>query len=142
MSENTEFTEPTGQSLQELSHKRILIIMAVVAVTGSILGFAYVSSHFGTGILVGGILSFVNYYWMKYSLKGIFEKAVRGENPRFMASSYILRYVGFGLLLLFIYMSKMLDIVSVLLGLLSFALAVMLEGLLRIFLSFRTKKEI
>ena len=142
MSENKEFTEPTEQSLKELSHKRILLIMAIVAVVGSILGFVFVSKFYGIGILIGGILSFVNYYWMKHSLKGIFERAIRGENPKLMASSYVFRYVGLGLILIFIYLSKSLDMVSVLLGLLSFAVAVMLEGFIRIFLSFSKQKEI
>lgn len=142
MSENSESLQTESGSLKELSHKRILLIMAVVIAVGSALASIFVSGRFGAGVFLGGLLAFGNYYWMKLSLKGIFEKAVRGENPRFLASSYIFRYIAFGVILLIIYLSKTLDIVSVLVGLLSFALAVLIEGLIRIFTSFNKQKEI
>ncbi len=136
MGENAEPIEVQEEGIKELSHLRILLLMAGVIIIGSILGFIYLSNQFGIGVLLGGALSFGNYYWLKYSLKNVFEKAVVGEKTRFLGSKYILRYLVFGLVILTIYLTKTVDIVAVILGLASFAFAVIIEGIIRIFTSF------
>jgi hypothetical protein len=136
MSEEPEFIESEAGHIKSLSHLRILILMGLVAVAGSLYGFMYVSASFGWGVVIGGILSFVNYYWLKHSLHVVFEQAKRGERPAFAGSRYILRYFVFGLLLLFIYLTKTVSVAAVILGLASFAFAIVIEGFIRIFTSF------
>jgi hypothetical protein len=110
--------------------------MAVLTVLGSVLGFIYVSTNFGVGIILGGILSFVNYFWLKHSLKVFFASVLNDESPGFIAVGHILRYLIFGIILLIIFLSKAVSIVAVILGLTSFAFAVVVEGIIRIFKSF------
>ncbi len=136
MSGETEPLEYENESIQTISHLRILILMAFVAVIGSIFGFVFISWQFGLGVVLGGILSFVNYYWLKHSLKVVFEQAENGEQPRFSGTRYILRYFVFGLVLLIIYLTKTVSVAAVILGLGSFAFAVVIEGIIRIFTSF------
>jgi hypothetical protein len=140
MSENSEpvFEEQTASPL---SHRRIFFVMAVVVVFGSVLSFVFISLAFGFGVLIGGILSLINYYWLKKSLKTIFDRAVRGERPRFFATGYFLRYLTFGAILALVYLTKTVPVVSVILGLASFAFAITIEGFIRLFLSFFKKKE-
>jgi hypothetical protein len=140
MSENSEqgFEE---QNIQPLSHKRILILMATAAVLGSVLGFVFVSVSFGFGVLIGGALSLINYYWLKRSLKVVIEGAIAGGRPHFLAGRAFIRYVVFGAILAVIYLSKAVPMISVLLGLASFAVAIILEAIIRIFNSFSNKKE-
>lgn len=142
MSEDSEqITAEQPSTVQTLSHKRILTLMALAALLGAIGGFIFGGTSFGIGVLIGGSLSLVNYYWLKRSLKVVFDKAIAGEETQFLAGKYILRYLAFGAVLSFVYLTRTVPIVAVLLGLASFALAIIFEAIIRLFNSFSNKKE-
>ncbi len=125
-----------------LSHRRILWLTAAIAVAAAIAGFVFVSQRFGSGLFVGGILSFLNYYWLKVSLKKVFEKIIGGGNsPRFLTANYFPRYLAIGAFLAIVYFTKIVPVVPVLLGLSAFAMAVVVEGLILLFLSFSKREE-
>lgn len=142
MSESDEAFETVETDVQPISHRRILAIMAVLVMIGAVLSFIYLSWQFGLGFLFGGILSFINYYWLKTSLKKVFDRAIFDERPRFTATKYMLRYAVFGGLLVLIYLTELVPVVSVILGLTSFAFAILIEAFIRIFSSFFNKKDI
>lgn len=136
MGEEIEFIETETDSIKTLSHGRIFVLMGIVAVLGSIYGFVAISWQFGVGVVLGGILSFVNYFWLRHTLKVIFKQAIDGEQPMFSGSRYILRYFVFGIVLLLIYLTKTVSVVAIILGLSSFAFAIVIEGLIRLLTSF------
>ena len=143
MSEDSEqVTVEQSETVQTLSHKRILTLMAFAALLVSIAGFIYGGGRFGVGVLIGGALSLGNYYWLKRSLKTVFESAIAGEKTPFLAGRYILRYVTFGAVLTIVYLTKVVPVVAVLLGLSSFALAIIFEAFIRLFKSFSNTKGI
>ncbi|MEO6590615.1 MAG: ATP synthase subunit I, partial [Pyrinomonadaceae bacterium] len=121
---------------------RILLLMGLIVLAGSLVIFITVSWRFGFGFLIGGILSFVNYYWLKISLKNVFEQVVTEDNPRFSATRYFLRYLFLGTILTIVYLTGIVPFAAVITGLLSFAFAIVIEGLIRIFTAFFNKKEI
>lgn len=126
-----------------LSHRRILVMMAAVALAGSFAGFAFVSREFGWGVLCGGVLSFANYYWLKVSLKKLFDAALaHGEKPRFLAVRYFARYVTLSAILTVTFLTHSVPVVAVILGLASFALAIVIEGFIRVFSSFFNSREL
>ncbi|HEY8563677.1 MAG TPA: ATP synthase subunit I [Pyrinomonadaceae bacterium] len=127
------------QNVQPLSHKRILILMACAAVSGSVLSSVFVSLNFGLGVLIGGALSLINYYWLKRSLKAVVDDAVAGGAPHFLAGRAFIRYLTFGAVLAVVYLTKAVPMVAVLLGLASFAVAIIFEAIIRIFNSFSNK---
>ncbi|MBS1795229.1 MAG: ATP synthase subunit I [Acidobacteria bacterium] len=127
------------QQVQPLSHKRILILMACAVLFGSILCSVFVSVGFGVGVLIGGVLSLVNYYWLKRSLKVIFDEAVAGEKPQFLTARYFMRYLALGAALAVVYLTQLVPIVAVLIGLASFAAAIVIEGFIRLFNSFSNR---
>ena len=143
MSEDSEqIPEEQPSTVQTLSHRRILTLMALAALLGSIAGFIFDGLSFGIGVLIGGALSLVNYYWLKRSLKVVFDNiAQEGEQPQFLAGRYFLRYLTFGAVLTVVYLTKTVPIIAVLLGLASFALAIIFEAIIRLFNSFSNKKE-
>lgn len=126
----------------QLSHLRLIVIMGVVAVAGSVLGYIFASAKFGVGFGIGGLLSFVNYYWMKYSLKSVFEEAEEGERPRLGVGKYLFRYLVFGTFLFGVYLIDWRFLVPLIFGLSSFAFAVVIEGILRIFIFLFNRKGI
>ncbi len=134
--------ETNGDGPAPLSHFRIIVIMAAVAAAGAALGYIYVGRKFGLGFGLGGVLSFVNYYWMKYSLKAIFDEAEEGERPRMTGGKYVLRYVIFATVLGAVYLLDWELMVPLILGLSSFAFAVVIEGIFRIIASFGNRKGI
>lgn len=142
MSEAEEPFETVEDAVQPITHRRILTVMAFCVAVGTFLSFILVSGEFGFGFLFGGILSFINYYWLKVSLKKVFEGAAADEKPRVSATKYMLRYAVFGGLLLLIYLTRAVPIAAVILGLASFAFAIMIEAFIRIFSTFFNKKDL
>ena len=137
-----QITEIEQSTVETLSHRRILTEMAAVIVFGAAGSFIFVSAIFGIGVLIGGSLSLVNYYWLKQSLKSIFEQAAAGEKPQFLGARYFLRYLTFAVVLAVVYLTKTVPVIAVLSGLASFALAIIIEALFRLFSSFFNTKEI
>ena len=115
-----------------LTNTRIIVIMAVLGVVGTVAGFTFKSAAFGTGLLVGVALAFVNYYWLRHSLATIFAAADSGEKPRMLAGRYFLRYLILGVIVAIIYASDWVPIGAVVLGMAGIGFAVVIEGILRI----------
>jgi len=140
VSDNIQIKQSTPPSI---SHRRILWTMGLVAVFGGLAGLIFVSPQFGLGVILGGVLSFVNYYWLKISLKRIFDNAVaHGEKPRFLAVRYFTRYLTLGGILAIVFLTETIPVVAVILGLSSFALAIVIEGLIRLFSTFFKSREL
>jgi hypothetical protein len=139
-------TEDTGSSPERSvmpgSHRRLLIIMAVLGVAGSLAGGVFVSARFGLGLLLGLGLAFVNYFWLRYSLAKAFAAADEGERPRISVLRYLGRYFALGLVIAFFYATDILPVAAVVIGLAGFGFAVFADGLIRIFTSFSNRKEI
>lgn len=116
-----------------ISHRRLLIEMAALIAVGSIVGFVFGGFRFGFGVLFGGALAFLNYYWLKRSTEAIFEKAASGSSAAFVSLKFILRYVAVGLVILAVHFSGAMPAVAVIAGLSAFAIAVVVDGLISIF---------
>ncbi len=140
MSENSKPDAVIEEPVAPLSNDRILYAMCFVVIIGTVLGFILGTWRFGLGFFLGGILSFINYYWLKASLKALFETALEGEKP-FMAARSFWRYITIGSIILFVFLTKIFPVVAFVLGLVSFAFAVMIEAFIRIFSSIFRQKE-
>lgn len=123
-------------------HRRILVIMGILGVAGALIATFLVSLRSGIGVVVGVLLAFANYYWLKHSLKKVFDEAAEGEKPKVSALRYIGRYMALGGVIAFIYITEIVPIVPVILGTAGFGFAVMVDGTLNIFKSFSNRKEI
>ena len=143
MSDEIEPVVTEEQAIVPLSHRRILVIMAVIGLAGSIAGAAFVSAGFGAGVFIGSVLAFINYYWLKVSLKKIFDLAAEtGERPRLLALKYFARYIVLGSIVAILYATGTVSIAGVILGTGGFGFAVVIEGILRIFSNPVSEKEI
>ena len=125
----------------QVSLNRVLVIMTVIVAVGTIAGVVFGPARFGAGVIVGGVMSFANYFWQRSSTRAIFEQAANGERPMLLGVRYILRYVAIGLVVWAIYATGTLPIVAVVLGLAAFAFAVVIEGLIGIFSSFNRQES-
>ncbi len=133
MSDETEPCASTNETLQPVSHSRILMFMGAIGLAGGLLGGVFVSLSFGAGVIVGTLLAFINYYWLKYSLKKVFALAAEtGERPRLLGLKYFARYIVIGGVVAIFYATETVSIVGLILGLGAFGFAVVLEGILKI----------
>src|SRR5438128_9323965 len=113
---------PTSEpATATISHRRLLIEMAVLIATGTIIGLIFGSARFGSGVLFGGGLSFLNYYWLKRSTAAVFEKAISGERARLLPLKFISRYLALGAVILAVHFSGAMPAAAVIAGLASFA---------------------
>ncbi len=127
MGENSD-SLTTDENTQQISHRGILIVMGAVVVLSTIAGFVFGGKAFGFGVIFGGILSFVNYFWLERSTRAMFVNAEMASTG-LLAAKYILRYVALGAVLLLIYITDIAPVAAVILGLSAFALAVVIQGL-------------
>jgi hypothetical protein len=116
-----------------ISHRRLLIEMAGLIAAGAIAGFVFGGARFGFGVLFGGVLSFLNYFWLKRSTAAIFDKAFAGVHARFVTLRFIGRYIAVGVVVLAVYFSGAMPASAVILGLAAFAFAVVIDGVISIF---------
>jgi hypothetical protein len=116
-------------------NERILVLLACLGIIGAIAGAALVSAGFGLAVLIGSVLAFINYYWMKHSLKAIFDRAREGERPSFLGAGYFIRYLVLGGVVAFIYALDLLPISGILVGMAGFGFAILVEGSIRAFSS-------
>lgn len=127
---NQDITSPP------LSNIRIKILMVFAAIAGSVASWILITPRFGIGVLIGGIMSLISFYWLDYTLGLIIGEAAAGEQPKFLVGRYFARYSAIAAVLVIVYASRVVPVESVLLGLASVAPAVVIEGLIRIFSSF------
>jgi hypothetical protein len=124
------------------SNRRILWIMGIIGIGGSLAGAAYVSVGFGVGVLIGTVFAFLNYYWLQRSLKAMFGALAAGEQPRMLAGKYFLRYLVLGAVLAVVYAVEPFPVGALILGMAGIGFAVVIEGFIRIFSSIFSSKEI
>jgi hypothetical protein len=135
VSADFEPDDPDQPLTTEARNDRILVILAVLSVGGSIAGAVLADARFGLGVLVGCVLAFANYFWMRRSLRAIFSTAAEGQKPSFVGAGYFIRYLVLGGIVAFFHVFGILPIAAVLVGMAGFGFAILFEAALR---GFRT----
>ena len=135
MSVDFDPADPDQPLKTEARNERILVILAVLSVGGSIAGAVLANARFGLGVLVGCVLAFANYFWMRRSLRAIFATAAEGQRPSFVGAGYFIRYLVLGGIVAFFHVFGILPIAAVLVGMAGFGFAILFEADLR---GFRT----
>ena len=111
-----------------------------IALSAAVLGSVWVAPwRVTTGLLLGGVLAFLNHHWLRRSLAAFLD-AETGQ--KWHPARYLLRYFGIGLI---VYTASLLNLVSVpatIAGLCAFAAALMLEALAQIFSTLTQREEI
>ena len=123
-----EESDPVSAGDSVITHRGILITMAVMVAVAAVAGAIFSGPMFGFGVVFGGLLAVGNYIWLDRVTKAIFRPdAVRSAG--LLAAKYILRYFVLGGVLLVIYLTGAFPMPAVILGLAAFAIAVVIEGL-------------
>lgn len=142
MSDDFKSTTDEEKRIVPISHSRILWIMAIVLVVAVVGSSIFAEWRVTAGLILGGILSFVNYYWLKFALKSVFANAAEGEKPRFLIGKYFLRYFAVGAVIFLVSLTKFISVVALVCGLLAFAAAVVIESFILIFIHISKREEL
>jgi hypothetical protein len=99
-----------------------------------------------SGIGLGGVLSLVNFAWVRSFIHKLFGSTDEDAHaPRWsLARYYFLRYFVLAFVIVVAYLLNLVSLVAVLVGLCSFAVAGMIEGLTQLYFAIfnRTDSEI
>jgi hypothetical protein len=79
-----------------------------------------------TGVLLGGLLSLLNFHWLRSSISAIFSNT--GARPRLNVASFVLRYLAIGLGVFAGYFLNLVSLPATFAGLCSIVVPFMLEA--------------
>jgi hypothetical protein len=88
------------------------IFLAVVFIPSLIFG----TSKFALGVLLGGIISIINFYWMGHSLRGAFYKA-GGSVKGIVLFKYFIRLLLTAIVLYFLISKEVVNVIGLIIGL-------------------------
>jgi hypothetical protein len=118
---------------------RSMIAAVILAAGGSLLLAPW---RVSTGLLLGGLLSLVNHYWLISSTSAAFSVLVNGEKPRLSLIQYVLRYALIGFVILLSYKLGIASIPALIVGLCSFVFALFVEAFREFYLAIIHREEI
>ena len=78
--------------------------------------FLFLSGRFALGVLLGGLVSIVNFYWLSRDLKGVLLRHADRAKP-FMMMKYYIRFIVTGVVLFVVITRAPVDIFGLVLGL-------------------------
>jgi heme/copper-type cytochrome/quinol oxidase subunit 4 len=124
------------------SEKRLLLFTAIVLIVLFVGSLWLQNWRVSLGVLLGGTLSFLNVYWLKLSLKNLFNKTPKSEMiSQFNSSFYILRYVIIATIVAFMATLRLVSVAATIIGLLSFAFAILLEAIVQLYFVIVNREE-
>jgi hypothetical protein len=105
-----------GQITKTALQKRLEIGSWVVLGISLIIGFAFFSLYFTLGILLGGLISILNFYWLSRDLKKMFQRYSSKAKPYIMIRFYV-RFIVTGVIIFFILTQTPVDLLGLIIGL-------------------------
>ena len=124
-----------------LSERRLLVTMTVILIAMVVTSLFLATWDVTIGLMLGGALSFLNYFWLKNSLSSLFEKVGTGRGGKFSASFYIIRYAVIAVVIFAAAQLHLASVAAMLVGLLSFAFAILLEAVIQLYLAIVNREE-
>jgi len=118
---------------------RSMIVGVILAVSASLL---FAPWRVSTGLLLGGLLSLLNHYWLTTSTTAAFSVLIDGQKPRLSLVQYILRYAVIGLVILLAYKFRIASVPALIAGLCSFVFALFVEAFIEFYFAIIHREEI
>lgn len=94
-----------------------------------------------TGLLLGGLLSLFNMYWLRTSVTAVFGTAAEGSPPRMRAARYVLRYVVIVAVVIAANALGLVSLVATLAGMCMVVAALLAEGLRQLYFAIVSREE-
>jgi hypothetical protein len=115
---------------------RVMRTMVAAGSLAVIVSIPFAPWRVTTGLLLGGLLSLINHYWMRSSIAAVFDTAlVQGNKPRLRMANYILRYFAVIGVVFLAYQFNMISLPATIAGLCSFVVALFFEAFREVYLA-------
>ena len=137
----SEISEPSSEAAAKPDGnvlKRILLIMTVLLIIGVTVCLFAFGWRETAGLIIGGALSFVNFYWLKASLGKMLGAAAEtgaAEPTGLWLLRYNLRFLALLIVIFGIFLTGIVSVIALFAGLLSLAMAILTEGFIQLFLA-------
>ena len=118
--------------------RRLNVAVVILAVAGSLFFWNWQISG---GVALGGMLSLLNFYWLKTSTGAMLAESAEGGKPSLIVR-FFLRYLVIGAVIVISYLSNLVSVVALLSGLLAFTVAVFAESFYQIYLTIVKREDI
>lgn len=118
---------------------RFMVLSVTLAVIGSALLAPWRST---TGLALGGILSLLNYHWLRGSVSGLIAANASDQTVGHSASRYVLRYALIGAVVFGAYTIGIVSLPATIIGLCSFVAAFFAEALRQFYIAIVQREEI
>jgi membrane-bound metal-dependent hydrolase YbcI (DUF457 family) len=116
-----------------------MIVAVILAVSASLV---FAPWRVSTGLLLGGLLSLVNHYWLTTSTTAAFSVLVNGQKPRLSLIQYVLRYAVIGSVILLAYKFGITSVPALIAGLCSFVFALFVEAFREFYFAIIHREEV
>ena len=116
----------------EVRIRRVMVASVVLAVSVSALLAPW---RVTTGLLLGGLLSLLNYHWMRTSIAALIEARMAGYNAAVKVPIYILRYFLIGSIVIAGYKLNAVSLAATIVGLCNFVVALFAEAFRQVYLA-------
>jgi hypothetical protein len=94
-----------------------------------------------TGLLLGGLLSLLNYHWLSSSTAAAFSVIAHGSKPQLRVTRYILRYFVVATVVFLAYKFNIVSLIATIAGLCSFVVALFVEAFREFYFAFIHREE-
>lgn len=121
---------------------RIFRVMAAAIALAVIVSTLFSPWRVATGLLLGGLLSLLNHYWLRTSIAAVFSPGLAGNRPKIKVSRYLLRYLVIGTVVYSSYKLNLVSLPATIAGLCSFVIAILAEALREAYHSIIRREEI
>jgi len=109
--------------------RRMFRVMAATVAVGTLASLPLAPWRVTTGILIGGILSLLNFHFLQTSITAAFGAATDGIRPRLRPLRFIWRYLILGVCVYAAYQLNVISVPAALIGMCSFVLAMFVEAI-------------
>jgi ATP synthase I chain len=121
---------------------RVMRTMAAAVLLAVIVGMPFAPWRITSGLLLGGLLSLLNHYWMRSSIAAGFESALgHGNKPQLKLVTYIVRYFVVVGVVFVAYQFDLVSLPATIAGLCSFVIALFFEAFREVYLAIIHREE-
>lgn len=126
-----ETSDKQSQTLSKgITDRRVMRTMTVAVALAVVISIALAPWRVTTGLLLGGVLSVLNYHWMRSSIAAAFAGALqKATKPGFTSAKYVLRYFLIAAIVVLAYQFELVSLPATIVGLSSFVVALLVEAL-------------
>jgi hypothetical protein len=121
--------EPDG-ALEARIFRSMIAIVSLTVIAGAVL----VPWRVTTGLALGGVLSLLNYHWLRTSIEAVLSNATE-ERPRLKLWRSIFRYFVVGAIVCAVYGLRIVSLPATIVGLCAFVPALFVEAFRQVYFS-------